>query len=209
MASLEAACHSLASDDGQARLARLLEQTIALRAALHAEFSVLRLFEPASGSDGAGRRPDWDPCKLFLTSPLESGEDWGCRLEAEQALAFESVLPEGVLYLANLGLEASDFEAFRQTLLAEDRRQRPLLAGEPPPRERPGDPTVAIPELVMTPREAFFAPGRRLPAEAALGRTAKETVVHCPPGIPVLLPGERIRPEHLPLLPGNGVLVVA
>jgi arginine decarboxylase len=60
----------------------------------------------------------------------------------------------------------------------------------------------------MTPREAFFAPGERAAASSAAGRIAKETVVHCPPGIPVLMPGERITSAHLPLLPETGVLVV-
>jgi arginine/lysine/ornithine decarboxylase len=32
--------------------------------------------------------------------------------------------------------------------------------------------------------------------------------VHCPPGIPVLMPGERIQPHHIALLPEDGVLVV-
>lgn len=44
----------------------------------------------------------------------------------------------------------------------------------------------------MSPREAFFARSRSVPLPAAIGCIAAEAVIPYPPGIPVLLPGERI-----------------
>jgi arginine decarboxylase len=202
MASLDAACHYLASEAGQQRIQTLLDQVTELRKSLSGGLQRLRLFEPLKPQ----ARWLWDPCKLYFINPSESGEDWGSRLETEQQLAFESVSPYGALYLANLGLEAEDFKFFRRVLCEEDARQEAMETQ--PAIAIPCDPTVAVPEVVLSPRDAFFAPGVRLLPESALGRTAKETVVHCPPGIPVLMPGERIRAEHLPLLPEEGVLVV-
>lgn len=49
-----------------------------------------------------------------------------------------------------------------------------------------------IPEQVLSPREAYFQDRESLPLAEALGRIAGESVVPYPPGIPVLVPGERI-----------------
>ena len=47
-------------------------------------------------------------------------------------------------------------------------------------------------ESVLTPREAFFGPREAVPAHEAAGRIAAEQVTPYPPGIPTLVPGERI-----------------
>ncbi|MFM7247532.1 MAG: decarboxylase, partial [Actinomycetota bacterium] len=49
------------------------------------------------------------------------------------------------------------------------------------------------PVTAMTPRDAFFADHVRVPAAAAIGRIAAETVVPYPPGIPALAPGEVVQ----------------
>ncbi len=51
--------------------------------------------------------------------------------------------------------------------------------------------------MVMTPREAFFAPRERVSAAQAAGRVAAEIAAPYPPGIPALAPGERITSELL------------
>ncbi|MEZ5191412.1 MAG: hypothetical protein R2734_01975 [Nocardioides sp.] len=48
------------------------------------------------------------------------------------------------------------------------------------------------PELVLPPREAFFAAREPVPLAAALGRVSAELVAPYPPGVPVLAPGERV-----------------
>ncbi|MBN9164462.1 MAG: hypothetical protein J0I07_26100 [Myxococcales bacterium] len=47
-------------------------------------------------------------------------------------------------------------------------------------------------ETVLLPRDAFFGPAEVIPTEEADGRIAAEQVTPYPPGIPVILPGERI-----------------
>lgn len=44
----------------------------------------------------------------------------------------------------------------------------------------------------MTPRDAFFAKSHAVPLPAAIGCIAAEPIIPYPPGIPVLVPGERI-----------------
>jgi arginine decarboxylase len=52
-------------------------------------------------------------------------------------------------------------------------------------------------ELVMTPREAFLGPQEVIPFDAAAGRVAAEGLAAYPPGIPNVLPGERLTTETL------------
>jgi lysine decarboxylase len=52
-------------------------------------------------------------------------------------------------------------------------------------------------ELAMTPREAYLGPQEVVPAEQAAGRIAAESLATYPPGIPNVLPGERLTAETL------------
>ena len=52
-------------------------------------------------------------------------------------------------------------------------------------------------ELEMTPREAFLGPQEVVAVEAAAGRIAAESLAAYPPGIPNVLPGERLTRETL------------
>jgi arginine/lysine/ornithine decarboxylase len=47
-------------------------------------------------------------------------------------------------------------------------------------------------DLVMAPRDAYFAPAEQIPTDQASGWIAAEKVTPYPPGVPVLVPGERI-----------------
>jgi arginine/lysine/ornithine decarboxylase len=61
-----------------------------------------------------------------------------------------------------------------------------------PPRVDLPDASDLELESVMLPREAFFATTEDVPAKESVGRICAEQVTPYPPGIPVLLPGERI-----------------
>jgi arginine/lysine/ornithine decarboxylase len=61
----------------------------------------------------------------------------------------------------------------------------------PPPVDLPSLDDLEI-EPVQIPRDAFFGPAESVPAVEAVGRVAAEQVTPYPPGIPALIPGERI-----------------
>jgi arginine/lysine/ornithine decarboxylase len=61
----------------------------------------------------------------------------------------------------------------------------------PSPVEQPQPGELEL-ESVLTPREAFFGPREAVPANEAAGRIAAEQITPYPPGIPTLVPGERI-----------------
>jgi len=51
--------------------------------------------------------------------------------------------------------------------------------------------------LEMTPRDAFLGPNEAVPFAEAEGRIAAESLAAYPPGIPNVLPGERLTAETL------------
>jgi arginine/lysine/ornithine decarboxylase len=55
-------------------------------------------------------------------------------------------------------------------------------------------------EPAMLPRDAFFAPKETVPSDKAAGRISAEQITPYPPGIPVIIPGERITSELLDYL---------
>ncbi|GAA3285571.1 ornithine decarboxylase [Dactylosporangium vinaceum] len=74
-----------------------------------------------------------------------------------------------------------------------------LVAAAPGlPRPKPVDlpsPQQFEPEPVILPRDAFFGAAEQVPAAAVAGRVCAEQLTPYPPGIPALIPGERISAE--------------
>ena len=56
------------------------------------------------------------------------------------------------------------------------------------------------PETVLTPREAFFAVEESVSLAQAVGRVAAEAITPYPPGIPLVMPGERLSDDVIQLL---------
>lgn len=83
----------------------------------------------------------------------------------------------------------------------EVRRLLAAVRKLPRPRRTPGrKPAAGPPPAVtaaLTPRQAFLAAQTTVRLRAAAGRTVAETVTVSPPGIPVLIMGEKISPEVL------------
>jgi arginine/lysine/ornithine decarboxylase len=107
----------------------------------------------------------------------------------------------------------SDHRRIEATLsLADDRSTADRLLNSldnllaaAPSFERP--PAVQFPsygdleiEPVLLPRDAFFGPTESVPARDAIGRVCAEQITPYPPGIPVLIPGERITEAALDYL---------
>jgi arginine decarboxylase len=62
-------------------------------------------------------------------------------------------------------------------------------------------------EVALSPRDAFLGEAQRLAVEDAVGRISCESIASYPPGVPALLPGERISAEtvaYLRRLAGTG-----
>ena len=63
-----------------------------------------------------------------------------------------------------------------------------------------GDDDAKDPEMVLSPRDAFFAEKEELPVSETIGRICADMICPYPPGIPVLVPGEQISEKEIRFL---------
>lgn len=63
-------------------------------------------------------------------------------------------------------------------------------------------------EKVMSLREAFLSPKESVPVEKAEGRIAAQVKITCPPGIPLVMSGERLHKEIIKILKNSGIFVI-
>jgi len=145
-----------------------------------------------------------DPLRLVLAmAPLGIGGPAADAWLMERGVIAE--LPEPGALTFCLGLvPPRDVEHRLPRVLRALRRE--LGAGvEPlPPFTRPPLPLVATPELPL--EQAWRAPWEAVPLARAAGRLAAEPLCPYPPGIPLLIPGERIDAARAAWLAGQSAL---
>ncbi|MFV0413583.1 MAG: DegT/DnrJ/EryC1/StrS family aminotransferase [Oscillospiraceae bacterium] len=160
------------------------------------ETTAKTLAAAAAGSAHLLQHSD-DPLKLCLV-PWQGGYS---AAQLEGALADEGIVPEladgthVVLMVSPYNTE-EDFARLKAAL-AKFPPRAPLAA----PRA-----VYPRPRAVCGVRQALFGPKQRLPVEQAEGRVAAGLVAPCPPGVPLVVPGEQIPPGLAPLLAAGGIL---
>ncbi|MCD8212161.1 MAG: aminotransferase class I/II-fold pyridoxal phosphate-dependent enzyme [Oscillospiraceae bacterium] len=170
LASMDLARAWMRSPEGAENTRRVADRAAAMR----------RRFPALSGENT-------DPMRL--TFCVEDGP------ALERALQNENIWPEMadarhvVLILSPLDTDAE-----------LDRLEEALTRADPAPAGEEDLPAPPEPEIVMTPRQAFFAKTELLPLSKAAGRTAARQIGPYPPGIPVVAPGEKITKKHLEYL---------
>lgn len=127
-----------------------------------------------------------------------TGYDVERRLNEEFAFGVESSDARGIIANFNLGETEESATAFVDAL-AQIARER-AGAHVVDLAERASGGVIALPEQAMTPREAFFAPVRKVRLAESAGEIAAELVTPYPPGIPILAPGEIITRERIDFL---------
>lgn len=103
----------------------------------------------------------------------------------------EAVLGRGVLLLLGLGSTDADItylgsalREFQGLTAATELDHSCTVAWRPP---------AAV--QVLSPRQAILLPQEVIPAHKAGGRIAAEVIAPCPPGVPLIVPGQRVPSE--------------
>ncbi len=192
--SLDAA-RRLASVHGE----RLLDETLAgIAATQEAIEEIPGLAVLDDRMVGRAGIAGWDP--LRLTIDVRGTGATGYRLakiafELDDPIDFELAAENLVVAIFGLGEPAAlaGERLIAALRVAVDR----LGEGEAEPPQEPLAPPPPWGELAMTPREAFLGPQEVVPFDRAAGRIAAESLAAYPPGIPNVLPGERLTGETL------------
>jgi hypothetical protein len=139
------------------------------------------------------------------TSPLHFTLDFGeagySREEAGRIIRAQGVEPEYLgervcVFLASPATSREDLAALERGITALPCRS---------PGSSRAELSLPHPERVMSLREAAFADTEVLPAEESIGRIASALTAPCPPGIPLLVPGEKIDREMADCLKNTGI----
>lgn len=138
----------------------------------------------------------WDPLRLGIDV-----RDTGSSAQRLWKAAFHTAEIDLELYSGNVVVAI--FGVGEPAEQAGERLVEGLRKAVAELEETPGAPDEKLApappwgELVLTPREAFLGPQEVVPFDAAAGRIAAEGLAAYPPGIPNVLPGERLTGETL------------
>lgn len=139
-----------------------------------------------------------DPMRLTL--PL-AGTGWDAQ-NFRKLLRKHKIMEE---YLSDSGCVLL-FSPFNRE---EDFKRTKALLDEVLIQNQPFTAFPIVPsEKVMSLREAFLSPKESVPVEKAEGRIAAQVKITCPPGIPLVMPGERLHKEIIKILKNSGIFVI-
>jgi lysine decarboxylase len=190
-ASLDAA-RRLAVTRGRELLAETIEGVEAARRAIRELPGLDVLDENIVGHSGVH---DYDPLRLAI-DVRGTGAD-GYELAAavaEDDVVFELYGENVVVAVFGMAEEVGP-QAERLVAALAHAVERFSKEGQTPFTNREHEPFAPPPpwgELAMTPREAFLGPQEAVPFAEAAGRIAAESLAAYPPGVPNVLPGERL-----------------
>jgi lysine decarboxylase len=189
MASLDAARRQLAVH-GEA----LLDRTI--RAADQARVAIDAIPGCATVGPGFVGRPGVagkDPLRIVIDTRGTgcTGYEVASALRASYDIYVELATHATLVLVLGLGQPVDALERLAHDFAETVKRiTRP---GEETAVTRP--PAALEHETVVAPRDAFLGPGEAVPVHDAVGRISCESIAGYPPGVPALLPGERVTAE--------------
>ncbi len=140
-----------------------------------------------------------DPLKLFVrTAPLGfSGREFARRLDADENVVVEMGTEDGVLLVVSPGLPELAIDELPEQIMHIVRNRKPRRA---PLADLPVPP---LPEMADDlPLDLLRQAPRHRPLARAVGKIAADFVYVYPPGIPLLRPGQVIRPQDVATLSG-------
>lgn len=139
---------------------------------------------------------DWDPLRLSID--VRGTGTTGYRLAAVARelgdINFELASENVAVAVFGMGAPA---EPQADRLLSALRRAVEQIGASPPDEHPEFAPPPPWGPLALTPREAFLGPQEVVGFDAAEGRVAAESLAAYPPGVPNVLPGERMTRETL------------
>ena len=138
-----------------------------------------------------------DPVRLtLLTRPMGMTGDRAAEYFRERSVECEHSDGCAVVFILTPFNTAEDIDRLRRAVGA-------FPKGDPLPDE-----TFAfdrLPEVKESPREALLCRKTVIPTEEAAGRISAEAACPCPPGVPVVMPGELIDEKCVNILLKTGI----
>jgi lysine decarboxylase len=194
MASLDASRRQLAVH-GEALLGRTLAGAAQARRRIDQIPGCRVVGEDFPGKPGIAA---WDPMRIVIDvrGTGRTGYEVAAALRASYDVHPELATHATVVLVLGVGQPLDALERVSHNLAETVRRIARSDAAEALTRP----PAALVNETVVPPREAFLGESEAVPVDHAVGRVSCESIAGYPPGIPALLPGERISAETVAYL---------
>ncbi len=189
MASLDAARRQLAVH-GDA----LLEGTIAASAQTAREFDAIPGCHVVGGTlVGTPGVASWDPLRIVVDVRGTgcTGYEVAAGLRASYDTYTELATHATLVFVLGLGPDNEPLERLSHDLAETVKR----IARPGVQQVTPRAPAAVDNHIPVTPRDAFLGAGESVAVDDAIGRISCEAIAGYPPGVPTLLPGERVTAE--------------
>jgi lysine decarboxylase len=196
LASLDVARKRLATEGKQ-----LLSETIKLANYARRHINEINgLYCPGSEKLGTDATFNFDPTKILVNVKKLgiTGHDVEVWLRKNYNIEVEMSDLYNILCILTFGDTENDVNILIEALTE--------LSKQFPPNEQNKIDIVSmpsIPELAISPRDAFYSQTEVVPFDESVGRIIAEFVMVYPPGIPIFMPGERITLENLVYIKKN------
>ncbi|WP_245208780.1 aminotransferase class I/II-fold pyridoxal phosphate-dependent enzyme [Gottfriedia endophytica] len=196
LASLDVARKRLATEGKQ-----LLSETIKLANYARRHINEINgLYCPGSEKIGTDATFNFDPTKILVNVKKLgiTGHDVEVWLRKNYNIEVEMSDLYNILCILTIGDTDNEVNILIEALTE--------LSKKFPPNEQNTIDIVSmptIPELAISPRDAFYSQTEVVPFDESVGRVIAEFVMVYPPGIPIFMPGERITLENLVYIKKN------
>jgi lysine decarboxylase len=189
LASLDSARRQLAAH-GEA----LLDRTIAAAARTREVIEAIPCCSVVDGSMvGQPGIAGWDPLRIVIDIRGTgcTGYEIAAELRASYDIYVELATHATLVLVLGLGQPVEALERFAHDFTETVRR-----VARPGERHMIDSPPASLEhQSVVSIREAFLGQGEPVPVDEAIGRISCESIAGYPPGVPALLPGERVTTE--------------
>lgn len=189
LSSIEASMEFLNSEKGRKKIDELLNNIEEIKSFLTTKLDINFLESSENYLH--------DPTKLFFGIKNLSGYDTGNILQEKFNTEVEFENNKGVLALTGIGTTKNKLKKFAHSLIKSEK-----LLKKSGKTQRSNDIILPLPEpeVICTPAQAFNRASRKIKISDAVGLVSKETIAIYPPGIPLIIAGEIVKPEHINLL---------
>ena len=189
LASLDSARRQLAAH-GEALLDRTIAASARAREAIEAIPGIDIVGEDLVGRPGIA---GWDPLRIVIDVRRtgSTGYELAAELRAAYDIYIELATHATLVLVLGLGQPVEPLERF-----AHDFAETVRMLSRPGESNAIASPNVSLEHQSVVPiREAFLGDGETVPVDEAIGRISCESIAGYPPGVPTLLPGERVTAE--------------
>ncbi|MGZ4244729.1 MAG: aminotransferase class I/II-fold pyridoxal phosphate-dependent enzyme [Solirubrobacteraceae bacterium] len=189
LASLDSARRQLAAH-GEALLDRTIAASARARDAIEAIPGIAVVGESLVGRPGIA---GWDPLRIVIDvrGTGSTGYELAAELRAAYDIYIELATHATLVLVLGLGQPVEPLERF-----AHDFAETVRILSRPGESTAITAPNVSLEHQSVVPiREAFLGEGETVPVDEAIGRISAESIAGYPPGVPTLLPGERVTAE--------------